>query len=57
MRTAVRRSNLVIAAASATVGLLALALTLAAGGGAVGYALGAVLLVNAFARYRIAQRR
>ncbi len=51
-----RRSNLVIAVASATVGGLALALTVAAGGGAVGYVLGTVLLVNALVRYRIAHR-
>ena len=51
-----RRSNLVIAAASAAVGALALALTLAAGGGAVGFVLGTILLVNALVRYRLAQR-
>ena len=47
-----------IAAASATVGVLALAITLAAGElFALGTALGVVLLVNAFVRYRLAQRR
>lgn len=55
---AVRRTNLVIAAASATVGVLALAITLAAGEVfALGTALGVVLLVNALVRYRLAQRR
>ncbi len=57
MRTAMRRPNLVIAMASAAVGLLALALTFAAGGGTVGYVLGMVLLANAFVRYCMAQRR
>ena len=52
-----RRSNLVIAAASTGVGLLAIAMTLAQGGGVVGFVLGAVLLANGFVRYRIAQRR
>jgi hypothetical protein len=51
-----RRSNLVLAVASAVVGGFALALTVAAGGGAVGYVLGAILLLNAVVRYRIAQR-
>ena len=53
-----RRTNLVIAAGSAAVGALAIAITLAAGQVfAVGTLLGAVLLVNAYVRYRIAQRR
>ena len=51
-----RRSNLVISVASAAVGALALALTFAAGGGAVGYVLGVILLGNALVRYRLAQR-
>ncbi len=53
-----RRSNLVIATASAAVGLLAIAMTLAAGElFAVGTVLGIVLLANAFVRYLIAQRQ
>ena len=53
-----RRSNLVLATASAAVGLLAIAMTLAAGGlFAVGTVLGVILLANAFARYLIAQRQ
>ena len=52
-----RRSNLVFAAASAAIGLFAIAVTLAAGKPfAVGTVLGVVLLVNALIRYRIAQR-
>ena len=57
VRTAMRRSNLVFAAASAAIGLFAIAVTLAAGKPfAVGTVLGVVLLVNAAIRYRIAQR-
>ncbi len=53
-----RRSNLVISAVSATLGLLAIALTLAAGAlFAIGTLLGVVLLVNALVRYRLAQRQ
>lgn len=51
-----RRTNMIIAIASSAVGLLAVLLTLAQGGGAVGFILGFVLLVNGLVRYRIAQR-
>lgn len=51
-----QRTNLIIAAASAAVGLLAILLTLAQGGGTVGFVLGFVLLVNGLVRYRLAQR-
>ncbi len=52
----VRRTNLTIAIGSASVGLLAILLTLAQGGGTVGFLLGFVLLVNGLVRYRLAQR-
>ena len=52
----VQRTNLTIAIASAGVGLLAILLTLAQGGGTVGFVLGFVLLVNGIVRYRLAQR-
>ena len=53
-----RRSNFVIAMASAAVGSLAIAMTLAAGElFAVGTVLGIVLLANALVRYLIAQRQ
>lgn len=52
-----RRSNLIFAAASAVLGVIALAITFAAGEVfAVGTLLGVVLLVNALIRYSIAQR-
>lgn len=51
-----QRTNLIIALVSGAVGLLAILLTLAQGGGTVGFALGFVLLVNGIVRYRIAQR-
>ncbi|HJM75656.1 MAG TPA: hypothetical protein QGI71_07335 [Dehalococcoidia bacterium] len=51
-----RRTNLTIAIGSASVGLLAILLTLAQGGGTVGFLLGFVLLVNGLVRYRLAQR-
>ncbi|MDP6605939.1 MAG: hypothetical protein QF664_06750 [Dehalococcoidia bacterium] len=56
VRTSVRRSNLIVATASAIIGFVAIALTLAQGGGTVGYVLGVVLLANGYARYRLAQR-
>lgn len=57
MRADMRRTNLILAAGSAAVGVLAIALTLAAGEVlAVGSVLGTVMLVNAYVRYRIAQR-
>lgn len=53
-----RRANLVLAGASAVVGLLALAFTLASGEVfALGTVLGVVLLVNAAVRYMMAQRQ
>jgi hypothetical protein len=52
----VRRTNFTIAIASAGVGLLALLMTVAQGGGTVGYVLGSVLLVNGLVRSRLAQR-
>jgi hypothetical protein len=58
MSPVMRRSNFVIATASAAVGLLAIAMTLAAGElFAVGTVLGIVLLANALVRYLIAQRQ
>lgn len=51
-----RRTNLIVATASAIVGSVAIALTLAQGGGTVGFVLGVVLLANGYARYRLAQR-
>lgn len=57
VRTSVQRSNLILAAASAIVGLLAIAVTLAQGGGTVGFVLGVVLLANGYVRYRLGQRR
>ena len=54
--TPVRRTNFTIAIASAGVGLLALLMTVAQGGGTVGYVLGSVLLVNGLVRSRLAQR-
>ncbi|MEE8422152.1 MAG: hypothetical protein V3S31_05175 [Dehalococcoidia bacterium] len=51
-----QRSNLIVASASAIVGLVAIALTFAQGGGTVGYVLGVVLLVNGYVRYRLGQR-
>jgi hypothetical protein len=52
-----RRANLVTAGASAAAGALALLVTVATGGEALGYILGAVLLANAFVRYQLALRR
>lgn len=53
-----RRANLVIAGASAAVGLLALGFTLASGQVfALGTVLGVVLLANGVIRYLMAQRQ
>ena len=56
MRTVLGRSNLAIAVSSMVVGILGLALTFLAGGGAVGYSLGVLLVVNSLIRYKISQR-
>lgn len=56
VRTSVQRSNLIVAWASGIVGLVAIALTFAQGGGTVGYVLGVVLVVNGLVRYRLGQR-
>lgn len=56
MKTVLGRSNLAIAVCSMMVGILALVLTALAGGGAVGYSLGTLLVVNSLIRYRISQR-
>ena len=52
-----RRSNLMVAGASAAAGALALLVTAGSGGNSLGYVLGGVLLANAFVRYQLAQRR
>ncbi|MCC6236322.1 MAG: hypothetical protein IT299_01960 [Dehalococcoidia bacterium] len=51
------RSDLVVAGASAATGALALVVTAASDGSRMGYVLGAVLLLNAFVRYQLAQRQ
>lgn len=56
MKTVLGRSNLAIAVSSMMVGILALVLTSLSGGGAVGYSLGTLLVVNSLIRYRISQR-
>ncbi len=56
MRTSVRRTNLTLAIASASIGLLAFVLTLFQGGGMVGYVLAVVLLTNGYVRYRMVER-
>lgn len=52
-----RRSNLIVAGASAAAGALFLLVTAGTGGNTMGYILGGVLLANAFVRYQLAQRR
>ena len=52
-----RQANMVIALLSGVAGAGALVVTAANGGGVLGFVLGSVLLANALARYRLAQRR
>lgn len=52
-----RRTNLIIASASASAGALALFVTATTGGEFLGLLLGTLLLSNAVVRYQLAQRR
>lgn len=52
-----RRSNLMIAGASAAAGALSLLVAVVGDGGEIGYILAAALIANSFVRYQLAQRQ